>query len=143
MMGWQAKGAAPLVLGRPILRPKTFASAIRIGSPASWNGALRAKEESGGMIGAVSDAEILSAWRLLAKEEGVFCEPSSAAGVAGLLRFAGDGGFHRMDAAKRKTLKIVCILTGHGLKDPDTPKKLRFRQQTIEADIQAALKALK
>ena len=143
MMGWQAQGAAPLVLGRPVARPKTVASAIRIGSPASWSGAVRAKDESGGMIGAVSDAAILSAWRLLAKEEGVFCEPASAAGVAGLLKFAGAGGLRRMDAAKRNDLKIVCILTGHGLKDPDTPKKLRFRQQTIEADLSAALKALK
>jgi len=143
MMGFQAKGAAPLVLGRPVARPKTVASAIRIGSPASWSGAIRAKEESGGMIGAVSDAEILSAWRLLAKEEGVFCEPASAAGAAGLLRFAKTGAFHRMDASKRRALKIVCILTGHGLKDPDTPKQLRFRQKTIDADVRAALQALR
>ncbi|MBI5245460.1 MAG: threonine synthase [Elusimicrobia bacterium] len=142
MMGVQAKGAAPLVLGRPVAHPKTVASAIRIGRPASWAAALKAKEESGGMIAAVSDAEILSAWRRLAREEGVFCEPASAAGVAGLIRFARGGGFHRMDASKRKALRIVCILTGHGLKDPDAPAALRFRRRTVDPDLRAVSSAL-
>jgi threonine synthase len=130
MMGWQAKGAAPLVLGRPVAKPRTLASAIRIGRPASWNGALRAKDESGGMIGAVTDAEIVSAWRRLAREEGVFCEPASAAGVAGLLRYAQSGGFHRLDPSRRKTLKVVCVLTGHGLKDPDTASRFIPRRRS-------------
>ncbi|HAH07521.1 MAG TPA: threonine synthase [Elusimicrobia bacterium] len=143
MMGWQAKGAAPLVLGRPVARPRTLASAIRIGRPASWSGAVKAKEESGGMIGAVSDAEIVSAWRRLAREEGVFCEPASAAGLAGLIRYAESGVFHRMDASRRKGVKVVCVLTGHGLKDPDTPTTLPFRQRTLEADPGAVRRALR
>ncbi|MFA6030926.1 MAG: threonine synthase [Elusimicrobiota bacterium] len=162
MMGWQAAGAAPLVHGRPVERPKTVATAIRIGRPASWEGALRARDESDGMIGAVSDREILSAWRFLAEHEGVFCEPSSAAGAAGLLRFARAGGFRRMSAARRarlrapsaghsaegtmraeKDLRIAVILTGHGLKDPETPLTLRIRTRTVEPRLSAVLKALK
>ncbi|MDD5657197.1 MAG: threonine synthase [Elusimicrobia bacterium] len=113
MMGFQASGAAPLVLGRPVQRPKTLASAIRIGDPYSKAGALAARDESGGLIGSVTDAEILSAYRFLAREEGVFCEPASAAGVAGLLKLARGG--------KRLPGAVVCVLTGHGLKDPETP----------------------
>ena len=139
MMGWQAKGAAPLVLGRPVERPKTIASAIRIGKPASGDRALEAARTSGGAIGAVSDAEILSAYRLLAESEGVFCEPSSAAGVAGLIRFAREGGLRRSP----KDLRIVCILTGNGLKDPDTPKTLKHRLREIPADEKALAKALR
>ena len=113
MMGFQAAGAAPLVLGHIVEKPETIATAIRIGNPVSREGALRARDQSRGMIGKVSDAEILSAWRLLAGLEGVFCEPSSAAGVAGLRGLCRRG--------KKPAGKIVCVLTGHGLKDPKTP----------------------
>ena len=119
MMGFQAAGAAPLVLGRVVKKPETIATAIRIGDPVSKEGALRARDESRGMIGKVSDAEILAAWRLLASLEGVFCEPSSAAGVAGLRALCRRG--------KAPSGKIVCVLTGHGLKDPETPLKVLGR----------------
>jgi threonine synthase len=109
MLGFQAAGAAPLVEGRRIERPETVASAIRIGNPARWEEAMTAVTGSGGAIEAVTDAEILDAYRLLAAREGVFCEPASAASVAGLLRH-GAGGARR----------VVCVLTGHGLKDPQT-----------------------
>jgi threonine synthase len=113
MMGFQAAGAAPLVLGRVVEKPETVATAIRIGNPVSREGALRARDESGGEIGKVTDAEILAAWKLLARLEGVFCEPSSATGVAGL----------RKVLKSRRDVRgtIVCVLTGHGLKDPKTP----------------------
>jgi threonine synthase len=113
MLGVQAAGAAPIVLGRPVERPETVASAIRIGNPASWSGALAARDESGGAIESVKDEEILDAYRRLAADEGVFCEPASAAGVAGVLRLAREG---RLPAGVER---IVCTLTGHGLKDPD------------------------
>jgi threonine synthase len=120
MHGFQAKGAAPLVLGRVVPKPKTIATAIRIGNPASWQGAINAVQESGGGIDAVSDREILAAYRLLAQEEGVFVEPASAASVAGLLKLAGAGYFSsRRVRGRRSPLTIVCILTGHGLKDPE------------------------
>jgi threonine synthase len=109
MLGFQAEGAAPLVLGHDVEHPETVATAIRIGRPASKYGALAAASESGGGIDAVSDEEILAAYRLLAAEEGVFCEPASAASVAGLLKVGVPAGS-----------TAVCVLTGHGLKDPDT-----------------------
>ena len=115
LYGFQAAGAAPLVAGHPIERPETIASAIRIGNPARWEEAMDAVTSSRGRIAAVSDEQILGAYRLLAADEGVFCEPASAASVAGLLAYgapAPDGG------AAPET--IVCVLTGHGLKDPDT-----------------------
>jgi threonine synthase len=112
MLGWQAAGAAPLVSGEPVSFPETIATAIRIGNPASWEGAIAARDESGGAIGAVTDVEILDAYRVLAEREGVFCEPASAASVAGLFR-AFDGGLIRTGET------IVCTLTGHGLKDPE------------------------
>jgi threonine synthase len=109
MRGFQAEGAAPLVHGAPVERPETVASAIRIGNPARWEEAMGAMTSSGGEVRAVSDAEILDAYRFLAAQEGVFCEPASAAGVAGLLRYgAGDAR------------TVACVLTGHGLKDPQT-----------------------
>ena len=118
MLGFQAEGAAPLVLGRVVKTPHTIATAIRIGNPASWHGAVSATEESGGAIGAVSDREILEAYRLLAMSEGVFVEPASAASVAGLLKLARTGTLPARP--KRATpVMIVCILTGHGLKDPE------------------------
>ena len=112
MWGFQAAGAAPLVLGHPVDEPETVASAIRIGNPASWQGAIAARDESGGDIGAVSDEEILEAYRRLAQEEGIFCEPASAAGVAGLLKAAREG-------AGLAGRTVVCIITGSGLKDPE------------------------
>ncbi len=117
MLGFQAEGASPIVKGKIIQNPKTIATAIRIGNPASWQGALSAVEESRGLIDAVSDREILTAYRLLAQKDGVFVEPASAAAVAGLLKMAARGYFK----SKRRsgTMLITCILTGHGLKDPE------------------------
>ena len=111
MLGVQADGAAPLVLGRPVARPETIATAIRIGDPASWDGAIEARDESEGAIIATSDEQILDAYRMLADAEGVFCEPASAASVAGLLARHGNGSL----AGRR----VVCTITGHGLKDPE------------------------
>jgi threonine synthase len=111
MLGWQATGAAPIVRGERVLHPETIATAIQIGNPASWHQAEDARDESGGHIGAVTDTEILEAYRLLASVEGVFVEPASAASVAGLLRASADGLVAGDDV-------VVCTLTGHGLKDP-------------------------
>ena len=117
MLGFQAAGAAPIVLGAPVERPETVATAIRIGNPASWAGAVAARDESGGRIDSVTDDEILTAYRDLAAAEGVFCEPSSAASVAGVTKLARAGELDR-DAL------VVCVLTGNGLKDPDTAERL-------------------
>jgi len=114
MLGFQAAGAAPIVLGRPVESPETIATAIRIGNPASWSGATAAVAESHGAIESVTDDEILAAYRLLARREGVFCEPASAAPVAGLLRLAAEG---RLPVPEGGV--AVCTLTGHGLKDPE------------------------
>ena len=124
MMGFQAAGAAPIVLGRVVEHPETIASAIRIGNPASWQGALAARDESKGVIEAVSDDEILTAYKLLADCEGVLSEPASAASVAGVIKKQKEGLFRKGDV-------VVCTLTGHGLKDPDiairhSPKPLRI-----------------
>ena len=112
MFGFQAQGAAPIVRGHPIDSPMTIASAIRIGNPASWDGAVTAARDSGGEIRAVRDKDILEAYRVLAREEGLFSELASAASAAGLLRLSADGV---LEAGRT----VVCILTGHGLKDPD------------------------
>ena len=112
MLGFQADGAAPIVRGEPVAEPETVATAIRIGNPASWAGATTARDESGGSIEAVSDQEILAAQRDIARLEGIFCEPASAAGVAGVRKVAGENRLHRSET-------VVCVLTGHGLKDPD------------------------
>jgi threonine synthase len=109
MFGFQAAGAAPLVLGRPVEQPETVASAIRIGNPARWEQAMDAMTSSGGSVNSVTDEQILTAYRFLAREEGVFCEPASSASVAGLM-------VHGAAGAER----VACVLTGHGLKDPDT-----------------------
>ena len=111
MLGFQAEGASPLVTGHDFESPETVASAIRIGSPASKEGALAAVRESGGLIESVTDEEILAAQELLAREEGIFCEPASAAGIAGLLKLAREG--------RGPEGTVVSVLTGHGLKDPD------------------------
>ena len=113
MMGFQAEGASPIVQGRVFEHPETVATAIRIGNPASWQRAVAARDESSGIIDSVTDEEILSAYRLLAQEEGIFGEPASAASVAGLLKVTGQG-------MNLRNSKIVCIITGAGLKDPDT-----------------------
>jgi len=112
MVGFQAEGAAPIVLGRPVENPRTIATAIRIGNPASWVKAVAARDESGGMIGTVSDDEIVAAQRLLASTEGIFAEPASCASIAGLIKLAQSGYFKPNSIA-------VCVLTGNGLKDPD------------------------
>ncbi|WP_078325307.1 threonine synthase [Mycobacteroides salmoniphilum] len=112
MLGVQAAGAAPLVNGAPVANPETIATAIRIGSPASWSGAVAAQQESGGKFLAVTDEEILSAYRLVASSEGVFVEPASAASIAGLLKSVADGWVP-------KGSTVVCTVTGNGLKDPD------------------------
>jgi len=113
MLGFQAAGAAPIVNGAPVADPDTVATAIRIGNPASWAGATAARDESGGLIEAVTDRQILDAQAEIARLEGVFCEPASAAGVAGVRQLAASGRLER-------SATVVCILTGHGLKDPDT-----------------------
>ncbi|HOW95385.1 MAG TPA: threonine synthase [Mycolicibacterium fallax] len=113
MLGTQAAGAAPLVLGHPVSDPETIATAIRIGSPASWNSAVAAREESDGRFLAATDEEILEAYRLVARTEGVFVEPASAASIAGLLKSVADGWVPRGSS-------VVCTVTGNGLKDPDT-----------------------
>jgi threonine synthase len=116
MWGFQAAGAAPLVLGHRIERPETIATAIRIGDPASWTLAIKARDASAGRIAAVTDEEILAAYRDLARVEGIFCEPASAASVAGVRQAAAAGELDR-DAL------VVCVLTGHGLKDPTTAER--------------------
>jgi threonine synthase len=116
MWGFQAEGAAPLVHGRPVDRPETVATAIRIGAPASWDRAIAARDESGGRIEAVTDDEILAAYRDLARLEGIFCEPASAASVAGVRKLASAG---ELDPDAR----VVAVLTGHGLKDPHTAER--------------------
>ena len=112
MLGFQAAGAAPIVKGHPIEKPETLATAIKIGNPASWKAAERARDESGGVIDMVTDDEIVAAYRFLAEEEGVFCEPASAASLAGVVKLAKRGFFKGGEL-------ITCTLTGHGLKDPD------------------------
>ncbi len=111
MLGWQAAGAAPIVRGEPVLHPETLATAIQIGNPASWQGAVDARDQSGGHIGEVTDAQIVEAYRMLAADEGCFVEPASAASIAGLLQASADGLLSPDDV-------VVCTVTGHGLKDP-------------------------
>jgi threonine synthase len=135
MIGWQAEGAAPIVRGQVVERPETIASAIRIGNPASWQGALEAVQQSQGAIDMVSDEEILDAYALLAQVEGVFCEAASAASVAGLAKWTKSRGFGVND-------RIVCILTGHGLKDPDTAVKRSPKPVSVEAEVGPVIEAL-
>ncbi|HEX9377763.1 MAG TPA: threonine synthase [Actinomycetota bacterium] len=126
LFGFQAHGAAPIVLGHPVEEPTTIATAIRIGNPASWDKAVAAASDSGGEIQAVSDREILNAYRRVARE-GVFCEMASAASVAGLLRLAAAG---TLEAGST----VVCVLTGHGLKDPDWAMAFAARPPVVPAD---------
>jgi len=139
MLGFQAAGAAPLVHGAPVEHPETVATAIRIGNPASGPAALLARDESGGRIEAVTDAEILAAYRLLAETEGVFCEPASAATVAGLRKLWDGGCFSALPEAERQ---VVCTLTGHGLKDPATALGAVSEPAPIPADLAAVLAAI-
>jgi threonine synthase len=128
MLGFQAAGAAPIVEGHPVAEPETVATAIRIGNPASWYGATAAASESGGSIRAVTDEQILEAYRFLAAEESVFCEPASAASVAGLLAYGVPPGS-----------RVVCILTGHGLKDPD----IAISQIAVPVPVEAEYEAIR
>jgi threonine synthase len=134
MMGYQAAESAPIVLGHPIDDPHTVATAIKIGNPASWTGAVNARDQSGGIIDMVTDAEILAAYRLIATQ-GIFAEPASAASVAGLLKCGDSGGLKPGSVA-------VCTLTGHGLKDPDTALKNLSNAIVIEPDIEKVFKLL-
>jgi len=134
MMGFQAAGAAPIVQEKIIERPQTIATAIRIGNPASWQKAVAARDESEGIIDCVTDDEIISAYKLAATREGIFCEPASAASLAGLIKMAAKGNF----CDKR----IVCIFTGTGLKDPDIPAKYAKAPIELPADLAVVGKAL-
>jgi threonine synthase len=135
MWGFQATGAAPIVLGHPVDTPETIATAIRIGNPASWRQAVAARDASGGLIEAVDDAQILRAHRLLSASEGVFVEPASAASVAGLLAVHASG---RLDPGQR----VVCTVTGHGLKDPEWAISTAPSPTTIPNDVLSAARAL-
>ncbi|GAA2596629.1 threonine synthase [Actinomadura fulvescens] len=135
MLGFQASGAAPFVKGEPVLKPQTIATAIRIGNPASWDLAIGARDESGGAIESVTDRQILRAYRMLASEEGVFVEPASAASVAGLLQAHEQG-------VVRPGSKVVCTVTGNGLKDPDWAISGAPAPTTVKVDAHAAASAL-
>ncbi len=135
MFGFQAAGAAPLVRGEPVEHPQTIATAIKIGKPASWNGAIRARDESGGLIDAVTDDEIRAAHAFLAQREGVFVEPASAASVAGVLKCVRDGRITRGQ-------HIVCVLTGTGLKDPEFALEASIHLETLPPDLDALTRAL-
>ncbi len=136
MVGYQAAGAAPFVRGGPVAEPETVATAIRIGNPQSWDKAWAASRESGGWFDALEDEEILAAQRLLAQEEGIFCEPASAASLAGALRDIRAGRI-------RPGSKVVCTLTGHGLKDPDIAiRQAGDRVRTVDATLEAVRSAI-
>jgi threonine synthase len=135
MMGFQAAGAAPLVNGMRVKDPETLATAIRIGNPVNWDNAIAAKDASNGEFNAVTDAEIIAAYRWLGSKEGIFCEPASAASVAGLLK---------VKDRVPNNATVVCVLTGNGLKDPDTAIKNSINpfQQGITANIEAVAAAM-
>ncbi|SFO93737.1 threonine synthase [Amycolatopsis arida] len=135
MFGFQAAGAAPLVHGEPVAEPETVATAIRVGSPASWEPAVKAKNASGGLFAAVTDERILHAYRLLGQREGVFVEPASATSVAGLLATAADGRLPRGST-------VVCTVTGHGLKDPATALEGNVEVEPLAVDPNAVAAAL-
>jgi len=139
MLGFQAKGSSPIVEGHPFKNPKTVATAIRIGNPASWAKAVEARNESGGIIDSVTDREIIYAYKLLAKEEGVFVEPASAASVAGLFKLKEKGYFSRF-IKRFKIITIVCTLTGHGLKDPELAIKKIKPPGVVKPTLEAVVK---
>lgn len=132
MMGFQAEGAAPIVRGHPIKKPRTIATAIRIGNPASWKKAEEARDESKGVIDTVTDKEIIDAYKMLSSREGLFVEPASAASVAGLIKYVQQGYFSQPST-------IVCILTGHGLKDPDRAIKVARKVRVVKADLKSVV----
>jgi threonine synthase len=136
MLGFQAAGAAPIVIGKPVKEPKTLATAIKIGNPASWKEAEAARSESGGLIDSVTDDEIVAAYKLLAAKEGVFVEPASAASVAGVLKLASKGFFDKLRT------RIVCVLTGHGLKDPDRAIASIEKPKVLEAKLDLVVKEI-
>jgi threonine synthase len=135
MLGFQAEGAAPIVRGHIVEKPETIATAIRIGNPASWKGAEAAIRESGGLIDMVGDDEIIEAYRLVARAEGIFCEPASAASIAGVVKLSQKGFFKNGES-------VVCTLTGHGLKDPDSAIKASEKPVSIPPRMDAVLQAL-
>lgn len=135
MMGYQAEGASPIVQNKIIAQPKTIATAIRIGNPASWEKALNARDESNGKIGSVSDDEILSAYKLLSSQEGIFAEPASAASLAGIIKSVEKGEIEQGS-------KVVAILTGNGLKDPDTCLSLVNKPNSIPGTLEQVLKLI-
>ena len=137
MLGFQAAGAAPIVSGKIVTDPKTIATAIKIGNPASWKSAVAARDESKGLIDAVTDAEILEAYKRLAERSGIFAEPASAASVAGMLKLSTAGYFK-----KHKGSRIVCTLTGHGLKDPDIAIKNVAPPVSMKPEVKAILKEI-
>lgn len=136
MMGWQAAGSAPIVIGEPVEHPDTIATAIKIGNPASWKRAEQARDESGGMIDKVTDDEILKAYSMLASREGIFAEPASAASLAGVIEYHKRGGFKGGET-------IVCTLTGHGLKDPDRAMRYASPPIKVKADMDSVMGILK
>ncbi len=136
MMGFQAHGSSPIVEGKIFKNPQTVATAIKIGNPASWKKAERARDQSKGVIDRVTDEEILKAWQDLAAKEGVFVEPASAASLAGLKKYVKE-----QKLAARERCKVVCILTGHGLKDPDRAIKTVKRPPVVEDNIESVVKA--
>jgi len=142
MCGFQAAGSAPIVKGHPIKKPKTIATAIKIGNPANWIQAEAARDESGGLIDTVTDNEILAAYKLLAAKEGVFVEPASAASIAGLLKLAKKGYFRDSPLRGQSLKRIVCILTGHGLKDPDRAIKSIKEPKVVKPNLKAILKEI-
>lgn len=135
MLGFEAQGSAAIVRGEPISEPETVATAIRIGNPVSWQGAVAAASESGGSIGSVSDEEILAAYRLLGQAEGIFCEPASAASLAGVQKLHGQGYF-------ASPAQVVCVLTGNGLKDPENALAGIPHPPVVGADREQILQAL-
>ncbi len=135
MMGWQAEGAAPIVKGYVIKNPQTIATAIKIGNPYSWQSALQAVKESGGLIDSVSDEEILEAYKMIASKEGIFCEPASAASVAGFIKLVRKGFFKNGDV-------VVCTLTGNGLKDPETAMKVCQEPITLPPSLDKVLEVI-
>ncbi len=137
MLGFQAKGASPIVRGKAVKNPKTLATAIKIGNPASWQQAVSARDESGGLIEAVTDQEIISAYKMLAAREGVFVEPASAASVAGVIKLARRGYFK-----KDKEAILVCTLTGHGLKDPDRAIACVKKPKVLKPSVKLILKEI-
>ena len=136
MIGFQAEGSAPIVLGYPVLEPKTIATAIKIGNPASWKSAERAAKESGGNIDSVTDEEILQAYKMLASLEGVFCEPASAASLAGVIKKSQNGYF------PKEKKSVVCVLTGHGLKDPERAIEVSQKPDVLDANMDQIVEKL-